>query len=131
MNRLKHNMSDKIGEMAWLDLTVNNASEVKDFYQQVVGWQVDEISMGDHNDYAMKSPVTGDAVSGICHSQGVNADMPAAWLPYFLVASLDESVASVTALGGVLLTKVKQVGQDQYVVVKDPAGAVCALYQKG
>ena len=124
-------MTDKVGDMAWLDLTVQNASEVKDFYQQVIGWQVDEIAMGDHNDYAMKSPESGEAVSGICHSQGVNADMPAAWLPYFLVANIQTSIAAVTKLGGELLTQVKLAGKDQYVVMKDPAGAVCALYQKG
>jgi predicted enzyme related to lactoylglutathione lyase len=124
-------MTNKIGEMAWLDLTVKNANEVKGFYQQVVGWQVDEITMGDHHDYAMKSPESGEAISGICHAQGVNADMPAAWLPYFLVVNINDSISSVTALGGELLTEIKTAGKDQYIVIKDPAGAVCALYQKG
>jgi len=124
-------MSDQIGEMAWLDLTVKNASEVKSFYQKVVGWEVDEISMGEYNDYVMKTPGSGEAISGICHSKSINADMPAAWLPYFLVANLQESMASLTELGGELLTEVKQAGDDQYIVIKDLAGAVCALYQKG
>ena len=51
-------MSDKIGEMAWIDLTVENASDVKDFYQKVIGWEVEEMPMGDHSDYAMKLPTT-------------------------------------------------------------------------
>jgi len=124
-------MSDKIGDMAWLDLTVANATEVKGFYQNVIGWQADETSMGEHNDYTMKSPVTGDAVSGICHSKGINSDMPAAWLPYFLVVNINDSILAVTTQGGELLTDIKLAGKDQYVVIKDPAGAVCALYQKG
>lgn len=124
-------MSDKIGEMAWLDLTVVNATEVQGFYQQVIGWQVDETSMGDHVDYTMKSQVTGDAVSGICHSKGINSDMPAAWLPYFLVANLSDSMLAVSSQGGKLLTDIKLAGKDQYIVIEDPAGAVCALYQKG
>jgi predicted enzyme related to lactoylglutathione lyase len=124
-------MSDKIGEMAWLDLTVENASDVKDFYQKVIGWEVEEMPMGDHSDYAMKIPDTGEAVTGICHSQGVNADMPAAWLPYFLISNIIDSIESVITLGGEVLTPVKEAGNDKYVVVKDPSGAVCALYQKG
>jgi predicted enzyme related to lactoylglutathione lyase len=124
-------MSDKIGEMAWLDLTVVNATEVQGFYQQVIGWQVDETPMGDHVDYTMKSQITGDAVSGICHSKGINSDMPAAWLPYFLVANLSDSILAVSSQGGELLTDIKLAGKDQYIVIKDPAGAVCALYQKG
>jgi predicted enzyme related to lactoylglutathione lyase len=131
MKKWRNKMSDKIGEMAWLDLTVENAGEVKDFYQKVIGWQVEEIAMGDHSDFAMKSPETGEAVSGICHSQGVNADMPSAWLPYFLVKDINDSIANVTELGGQLLTEIKHAGKDKYVVVKDPAGAVCSLYQKG
>ena len=124
-------MNDKIGEMAWLDLTVVNATEVQGFYQQVIGWQVDETSMGDHVDYTMKSQVTGDAVSCICHSKGINSDMPAAWLPYFLVANLSDSMLAVSSQGGKLLTDIKLAGKDQYIVIEDPAGAVCALYQKG
>jgi predicted enzyme related to lactoylglutathione lyase len=124
-------MSDKIGEMAWLDLTVANAKEVQGFYQKVIGWQVDVTPMGDHVDYTMKSQVTGDAVSGICHSKGINSDMPAVWLPYFLVANLSDSMLAVRSQGGELLTDIKFAGKDQYIVIKDPAGAVCALYQKG
>ena len=124
-------MSDKIGEMAWLDLTVENANDVKNFYQKVIGWEVEETPMGDHSDYTMKIPDTGEALSGICHSQGVNADMPAAWLPYFLVSNITDSIESVITLGGELLTRVKDAGKDKYVVVKDPSGAVCALIQKG
>jgi predicted enzyme related to lactoylglutathione lyase len=123
-------MSNKIGDMAWLDLTVANATEVQDFYQKVIGWQADETPMGDHHDYTMISPVTGDAVSGICHAKGLNSDMPAAWLPYFLVANINESILAVRAQGGELLTDIKFAGKDQYIVIKDPAGAVCALYQK-
>lgn len=124
-------MSNKIGEMAWLDLTVDNASEIKDFYQRVIGWQVEDVAMGEHNDYVMKSPDSGEAISGICHAKGVNAGMPATWLPYFLVEDINDAVANVTELGGELLTEIKQAGKDSYVVVKDPAGAVCSLYQKG
>jgi predicted enzyme related to lactoylglutathione lyase len=124
-------MSNKVGEMAWLDLTVEHAGDVKKFYQTVIGWDVEEVQMGDHNDYAMKVPETGEAISGICHSQGVNADMPAAWLPYFLVNNISDSIENVIKLGGSLLTAVKEAGKDKYVVVKDPSGAVCALYQKG
>lgn len=124
-------MSDKnIGEMAWLDLSVNNANEVKEFYQQVIGWKSEEISMGEYSDFAMSPPTSNEAVSGICHAKGVNADLPPMWLPYFLVDDIEQSVASVIEKGGHLITEIKSMGNDQYVRIKDPAGAVCALYQK-
>tara|TARA_R110000737_G_scaffold345990_1_gene375242 strand:- start:1115 stop:1495 length:381 start_codon:yes stop_codon:yes gene_type:complete len=124
-------MSDnKIGTMAWLDLSVGNADEVKSFYQDVIGWKSENITMGDYDDYAMLEPNNNEAVAGVCHAQGVNKDLPPAWLPYFLVADIEASIATVEAKGGALVTQIKSMGSDKYAVIKDPAGAVCAIYQK-
>lgn len=124
-------MSDnKIGTMAWLDLSVGNADEVKSFYQDVIGWKVDNISMGNYDDYAMLEPSNDEPVAGVCHAQGVNKELPPAWLPYFLVADIEHSIAVVQANGGALVTNIKSMGNDKYAVIKDPAGAVCAIYQK-
>ena len=128
-------MSDNndFGEMVWMDLTVNNAENVKGFYQKVIGWSAENVAMnnGEYNDYAMSIAGTDKAVTGICHAKGPNADMPAAWLPYFLVSDIDDSVSQVTQQGGELVTAIKLMGADKYVVIKDPEGAMCALYQKG
>lgn len=85
--------------------------------------------MGEYNDYTMMS-AAGEAVGGVCHAQGVNADLPPAWLPYFLVEDIGASVADVVKTGGELVTQIKSMGEDRYAVIKDPAGAVSAIYQK-
>ena len=121
---------NKIGTMAWLDLSVGNADEVKSFYQEVIGWKSESVSMGGYDDHVMLEPNNNEAVAGVCHAQGVNNDLPPAWLPYFLVADIEASIAAVQAKGGSLVTQVKSMGSDKYAVIKDPAGAVCAIYQK-
>jgi predicted enzyme related to lactoylglutathione lyase len=123
-------MKDTIGDMAWLDLTVPNASQVKDFYQEVIGWKSEACSMGDYEDYTMLNAITGDATAGVCHTTGVNAGLPPVWIPYFLVADIEQSVSAVKSKGGTLLTDIKSMGNDKYVMIKDPAGAICSLYQK-
>jgi len=124
-------MSDnKIGTMAWLDISVDNAPEVKSFYEDVIGWKSENIAMGDYHDYAMLEPTNNEAVAGICHAKGVNKDLPPAWLPYFLVADIEASLHAVLANGGKLITEIKFMGSDKYAVIKDPAGAACAIYQK-
>ena len=35
-------MSDNIGKIGWIDMTVDDASGLRDFYQQVVGWNVED-----------------------------------------------------------------------------------------
>ena len=121
----------KLGEIAWLDLTVDDASNIKDFYQQVIGWKVEPVSMGDYQDYSMIAESTGRAAAGVCHARGANADLPAMWLPYFLVSDVEKSAQVVVLNGGTLHTKIKEMGNDKFVVITDPAGAACALYQQG
>lgn len=124
-------MSDnKIGTMAWLDLSVENAGQVKSFYEAVIGWKSDNIAMGGYDDYAMLEPESNEAVAGVCHAKGVNSDLPPAWLPYFLVSDIDVAIMAVKKCGGSVITDVKSMGNDKYAVIKDPAGAACAIYQK-
>ncbi|MFT5634749.1 MAG: putative enzyme related to lactoylglutathione lyase [Cognaticolwellia sp.] len=55
--------------MAWLDLSVDNATEVKSFYEDVIGWKSENITMGDYADYAMLEPNNNEAVAGVCHAK--------------------------------------------------------------
>ena len=119
----------KVGSISWMDLTVANADGVRDFYASVAGWTPEPLSMGQYNDYVMKS-ADGTAVGGVCHARGGNAGVPPVWLLYIVVADLDQSVEKLLALGGELVTPVKEVGgQGRYCIFRDPAGAVAALYQ--
>ncbi len=137
----------QIGDMAWMDLTVPNAEQVKRFYSKVLGWQSEGVSMScegqQYEDFAMSSnsaksdtdennnKVDSDAfVTGVCHAKGANADMPALWLPYFLVADIEVAVSTVQAEGGQLVIEIKSMGDDKYAVIQDPSGAKCALYQR-
>ncbi len=44
-----------IGEIAWLDLTVEDAESVRDFYSDVVGWTITPVDMGGYDDFCMNS----------------------------------------------------------------------------
>ena len=122
--------NNTIGTVGWLDLTVDNANDVKDFYQSVIGWESSPVNMGDYDDYSMKSPSSGNDVAGICHKKGSNSDMPSQWMPYFIVGDIEASLQKVGEKGGKSLTPIKSYGESKFVVIQDPAGAVCALYQE-
>lgn len=57
--------SSEIGKIGWIDTTVDDAPGLRDFYAAVVGWDSEEVSMGDYSDYVMKLPESGDGVSGL------------------------------------------------------------------
>jgi len=115
------------GTVSWQDLTVKNAEAVRDFYQAVVGWEPEALSMGSYSDFVMNAD--GSGVAGICHARGANADLPPVWLIYITVDDLDHSLEECQRLGGALLAAPRGYGGGRYCVIKDPAGAICALYQ--
>lgn len=119
-----------VGAITWHDLTVTNAEEVRDFYQAVVGWQALPEDMGGYSDFSMLSPTSGECVGGICHARGSNAEIPPQWLVYITVEDVDRSAARCVELGGQVIVGPRPLGDDRFCVIRDPAGAVCALYQR-
>ena len=88
--------------------------------------------MGDYSDFTMMPPGGEGPVAGICHAKGVNADFPPVWLIYIVVEDLEKSLAACKEGGGELLVGPKSMGTGlAYAVIRDPAGAVAALYQAG
>jgi len=119
-----------VGAITWVDLTVANAVEVRDFYRAVAGWETSDVDMGGYNDFNMNQPADGKTVAGICHSRGPNADLPPQWLIYITVADIEQSAAQCRKLGGEVVAGPKGMGKlGRYCVVRDPAGAVAALFQ--
>lgn len=116
----------KVGRIGWIDLTVPAADSARDFYAAVAGWTATEISMGDYADYAMIPTGGGDAVAGICHARGSNADMPAGWMIYIVVDDMTAALDRVKAHGGEILQAPAE--KRPMAVIRDPAGAVCALW---
>ena len=116
-----------IGRIEWLDLTVGDASRVRDFYCKVIGWKSSDVDMGSYSDFNINLPDSGDTVAGVCHARGSNASLPAQWLVYVRVADVKESAAECEKRGGKVLDGPRRMGGSKFCVIQDPAGAVMAL----
>jgi predicted enzyme related to lactoylglutathione lyase len=124
-------MSDnsEIGKIGWIDMTVGDAGGLRDFYKPVIGWESDDVGMGDYSDYMMKMPSSGEAVSGICHALGSNANLPKGWLIYIVVADVEQSAAACVAGGGKIVVEPRGLAGGRFCVIEDPGSAIAALYQ--
>lgn len=124
-------MSDtpQIGKIGWIDISVEDATGLRDFYQKVVGWQAEEVAMGDYHDFAMAMPDSGEAVTGICHARGSNAELRGGWLIYIIVEDVAASADTCRANGGKVIVEPREVSGGQFCVIEDPSGATAALYQ--
>ncbi len=117
------------GSIAWIDLTIPDAPALCAFYKHVVGWEPSNVPMGEYQDYAMNLPGTQTPAAGICHARGLNKAIPPQWLIYITVADLDASIAECKKRGGSVIVDPRGSGKGRFCVIKDPAGAVCALYE--
>ena len=119
----------EVGSVGWIDLTVEDAPQIRDFYASVTGWKHSPVSMGDYEDFNMSAPDSEEPKAGICHAKGSNAGLPAQWLIYITVEDADTSAARCEELGGSVLAGPKDMGEmGRYCVIQDPAGAVAALF---
>lgn len=118
-----------VGTIVWRDLTVQNATEIQQFYCDVVGWESQPHDMGAYQDFEMLAPTGEEAevVTGICHARGGNANVPAQWLIYVTVADVDASAQRCVELGGRVIDGPRAMGSNRFCVIQDPAGAVMGL----
>jgi predicted enzyme related to lactoylglutathione lyase len=73
--------------------------------------------------------IVEDAIAGVCHARGSNADLPGGWLIYITVADVTVSAAACVANGGELVVEPRGLAGGTFCVIKDPGGATTALYQ--
>ena len=119
-----------LGRIAWTDLTVKDAPAIRDFWAQVAGWSPDEVSMGEYADFNMRD-AEGRPAAGVCHARGSNADLPPVWLSYVVVADMDVSLEAAVRLGGEVAVDPRGPVGGRMAVVRDPAGAMLALWEAG
>lgn len=116
----------KIGQIAWCDLTVPDATGVSEFYKNVLGWDIVPLSMGEYNDYCMND-AEGNTVAGVCYARGGNAYLPAQWIIYVPVADLEQSLDECVKGGGKIIGDRRKMGESTYCLIQDPAGAYMML----
>jgi len=113
----------------WIDLTVEDADNLRDFYSDVIGWESEGVAMDGYEDYMMLE--NHESKAGICHARGTNSGLPPVWIPYFEVDSLETSLLTCVNKGGKMVTAIKSIDENRhYAVIQDPSGAVCAIWSE-
>jgi predicted enzyme related to lactoylglutathione lyase len=121
------------GTFCWVELGTTNGEAAKKFYTELFGWTFTDNPMGPDMVYTMLK-LDGKDVGGLYQMSGemTSQGIPPHWLSYASVTSADESAAKAKELGATLMKEpfdVTTVGR--MAVIKDPTGAVFALWQAG
>jgi predicted enzyme related to lactoylglutathione lyase len=119
--------TERPGRISWLSITVPDASSSRDFYERVVGWIAKPTEAQDSQRRADRFEMTIDndtAAAGIRQFRKNEDGVPSVWLIHLPVDDLVESLRRVREGGGEVI---KESGDSQYAVVRDPIGVYLAL----
>ena len=120
-----------MSRIVWVDLTVEDAAPIRDFYAGVMGWEPEAVEIDGYSDFNMVDPETAEPTAGVCHARGENASIPPVWMVYFVVEDLDAALAHCTGNGGEIISGPRAAGGSRLAIIRDPAGAPCALVEPG
>ncbi|MVU83900.1 VOC family protein [Nocardia sp. ET3-3] len=115
------------GTPCWVDCSVDDPAAARDFYSQLLGWDVLD-SPPEAGGYLM-AMLNGRPAAGIGPKMG-DVAMPSVWTTYFAADSADAVAGSVQAAGGTVFMPpfdVMDVGR--MFIAADPAGAVFGVWE--
>jgi predicted enzyme related to lactoylglutathione lyase len=116
------------GRVGWHELIATDREKALAFYSELFGWQQADADVSALGTYQLFS-AGGETIGGMVAAP---ATMPASfWLYYFNVGDIDTAAKRVTAGGGRILGRARELPGGSWVVqCADPQGAAFALEGK-
>jgi predicted enzyme related to lactoylglutathione lyase len=131
--RMQETPEYRPGTFCWVELATSDQSAAKNFYTQLFGWTYEDHPMGPGMVYTMLK-LDGKDVGAMYKlmDDQVEFGVPPNWLSYISVTNADDATAKAKNAGATILKEpfdVMTVGRMS--IVKDPTGAVFAIWQAG
>jgi len=121
------------GTFCWVELATSDGEKAKEFYTKLFGWDYVDSPIGPDMIYTVLKKDGKDAAALYkMPPEMSNQGIPPNWLSYVSVKSADDSANKAKELGAELLKEPFDVFTlGRMAVVKDPTGAVFAVWQPG
>ncbi len=112
------------GQFTWFDLSAPDTGQAREFYSAMFGWAAAPAeNAGNYRAWITDGQ---QPWAGIVQA-GTTAD--AGWLPYVVVADLDEAVRRALSLGATVVAGPADGPAGTSVTITDPGGAQLALFK--
>jgi predicted enzyme related to lactoylglutathione lyase len=111
------------GALSWNELASPDLDASGAFYSALFGWTITPFEGSPQPYLTIKN---GDRNNGGIRE--LDPGMPPHWLVYFGTAELEAALAKIEELGGSELAGPIDIGMAKIAIVRDPQGAVFALY---
>jgi uncharacterized protein len=107
----------------WFDLCSTDPGASGSFYQELLGWDVAEVSVGDD-----VVPMVGGEQQPWASIVADQGERPG-WFPYLQVEDLGAATEKARRLGATVLQPPAQGPAGTYTPIREPGGADFALFQ--
>lgn len=110
------------GTLAWIELSTRDQATALPFYGRVFGWT--SVAPEGYTELQL----AGQSVAGCMDTpEGVPAEVPSHWLPYFVAGDPAAKAAQAVELGATLVVPFMEFPGGTFAVVQDPHGATFGL----
>jgi predicted enzyme related to lactoylglutathione lyase len=114
----------------WAELWTRDTEAAKDFYTKVIGWEIEEVPVGDQTYTVFRSD--GKRNAGLVSLE--QRRVSPRWAPYVGVSDLRGILVRVWEKGGKVLREPAEVdfeaaGRNRVALIADPSGGAMFLYQ--
>jgi len=122
------------GALAWNEVNTRDPDAAKSFYGDVFGWEAVERDMGEAGTYVTwrlsGAAEEDESIGGMLDMRGrVPEEVPAHWLAYFAVESLDATIEKAKAGGGGVVLEPLELPMGRLAIVKDPQDAMFGVWE--
>lgn len=112
-------MSMIIGTVGWMELHTDNQGSSSQFYSSLLGLN----PTNENGDVFLHNPRAQENIAGV-----VESDYGNCWVPYFVVGDMDGTTLQAYQKGATMLNQ-GTLPEAKWAVLKDPQGAIFALWQ--
>lgn len=119
-------INDEVGAVAWYELYTPDIQRAGDFYTALLGATAERMP-GEMEYHILKHDDA--AIAGMLPIDPAWGAMPAQWVGYFLVANVEQSVATVIANGGQIRGAIEPGAFGRFAALTDPQGAVFKIVE--
>ncbi|GGK55487.1 VOC family protein [Amphritea balenae] len=114
------------GAFSWSELITDDVEAAKTYYENVIGWDIEEMDMGEMTYNVLKAG--GEPVGGITGKPPGTEQEPNRWGTYITVDNVDETLSKAEAAGGKIVFPLMDVpGVGRMCTMMDTTGAVVSI----
>jgi predicted enzyme related to lactoylglutathione lyase len=120
---------DEAGALCWTELSTRDTKKAESFYTQMFGWTPKHSPPGSPMEYTEFSNNGKPGVGMMAMPEGMPAQVPPFWMPYFQVTNVEVTASSAKQIGGKVLVGPQDIpNAGRFAVLTDPQGASFAIF---